>query len=125
MSPNFSYPVTDPALPQSCETTSGAHWSSEVGTSHLERQSGGDIEVTALVIPKGTWTFATAELEAIEHYAGNCFYSANVLQKGGRSEMVFGFKGGSGPMNPSAVAAYLKLQKAVVSSVMGPGGTAK
>jgi hypothetical protein len=125
MHPAFSYPVADPSLPELCGTAPNEHWSSEAGTSGVERQSGGQVEVTALVVPGGTWTFATAELTGIEHEAGNCFYSANVLQKDGRSELVFGFKDGSGPMNPKAVAAFLRLQNAVVSSVEGPGGSPK
>jgi hypothetical protein len=120
MYPNFSYPVADPALPQSCSTSPNQHYSSEVGPSGAERQEGGAIEVTALVIPRGTFTFATAELTAIVHDAGNCFYSANVIQKGDRSEMVFGFNGGAGPMDPSAVAHFLRLQRFAFSTVTGP-----
>jgi hypothetical protein len=88
----------------------------------LQRNNGGVIEVTALLVPKADFPFAVAEIGYFEAFAGNCFYSAHVAQKGSRFEMVFGFKTGSGPgpMNPSAVAHFLRLQRFAVSSVNGP-----
>jgi hypothetical protein len=117
MYPNFSYPVSDPALPATCGISPDKNCSSEIGTSHEQRQKGGVVEVTALVIPQGTWTFAATELDAFVHEIGNCIYSANVIQRGSGSEMLFGFKEGAGPMDPTAVAHFLRLQQFAVSSV--------
>jgi hypothetical protein len=118
MYPNFSYPVSDDALPPLCGASPKGHYSSEEGSTHLLRQNGGVVEVTAMVIPRGTWTFAAVELSGVVRDAGNCFYSANVLQRTGHVELVFGFKAMSGPMNPSAVARFLRAQP-WVSSVAG------
>lgn len=118
--PNVRYPVSDSTLPAVCKEIPDQHWSSEVGTSHLQRENGGVIEVKALAVPKADAAFVDGEIDYLDAFAGNCFFSSNVVQQGARFEMVFGFKSGAGPMNPSAVAHYLRLQRFAFSSVTGP-----
>ena len=116
--PSFTYPVSDPGLPQDCRINNpNQHWSSEVGTSHLLRSTGGVTEARALAIPKANFPGVSGELSAFENEVGNCFYSSAVVQKHNRYEMVFGFKDASGPMNPAAIANYLRLQRFVIASV--------
>jgi hypothetical protein len=115
--PTVQYPVSDPALPPNCTETPDQPGSSQIGSSHLQRNNGGVVEVTALVVPKATFPFAVGELGEFQALAGNCFYSAHVAQKGARFEMVFGFKDGAGPMDPSVVAHFLRLQRFALSSV--------
>lgn len=119
-SPKYTLPISDPALPPECIPDPSKHWSSEVGLSHLQRQSGGVIKVTARAIPKANYTFVVLELDAFEHYVGNCFYSAKIVSGRRPFEIEFGFQQGTGLMNPSAVAAYLKLQRFALASVTGP-----
>jgi hypothetical protein len=91
--PSFTYPVSDPGLPQDCRINNpNQHWSSEVGTSHLLRSTGGVTEARALAIPKANIPGVSGELSAFENEVGNCFYSSAVVQKHNRYEMVFGFK---------------------------------
>ena len=106
-SPNFAYPVTDPNLPQDCAQN----------PSQIPAQSGGVIRVTAQAVPKANFAFMTAELSAFVHDAGNCIYSANIVKRGNRYDMVFGFVNDSGRMNPSAVAHFLRLQQFAIASV--------
>ena len=105
-SPKFSYPVADPELPPDCAQS----------PSQIPRQSGGVIRLTAQGIPKANFAFMTAELSAFEHDVGNCFYSANLVKRGNRYDMVFGFVNNS-RMKPSTVAHYLRLQRFAIASV--------
>lgn len=120
--PSVRYPLSDPTLPSVCKEIPDQHWSSEVGTSHLQRVNGGVIEFKALAVAKADAAFVDGEIGYLDAFAGNCFYSSNVVQQGTRFEMVFGFKRGAGPMDPSAVAHYLRLQRFAFSSVTGPSG---
>jgi hypothetical protein len=119
-SPKYTLPVSDPSLPAECIPDPTRHWSSEVGSSHLQRQSGGAIKVAARAIPKANYTFVVLELDAFEHYVGNCFYSAKIVSGHRLFEIEFGFQQGTGSMNPQAVAAYLKLQRFALASVTEP-----